>query len=510
MIQIDEKINMVSAFKNKNILVVGLARSGTGAANLLSKLEARVSITDRKPRSSLEHQINKLLPDVNVIDDGNPDEMIGPSDMIVISPGVPLDIPLLVKARMRGIPVIGELELAYLVIAGEALRVRGEEHETEPAAPDVIGITGTNGKSTTTTLIDLMLKDSGYSTLLGGNIGNALTEELLNAMSGQRSTPGKMPLTERCQINADYIVAEISSFQLESIREFRPRIGAVLNITPDHLDRYDSMKDYINAKARIFENQTSEDFLILNADDPLVRKMIDEKLIIRNKKMPKLLYFSREKEVDGIYCRDGMIYCNLRNKGVLPYTPARCELIGVDDIRIKGVHNLENAMAASLAALLSGCSNEAVKHTLRNFSGLEHRLEFVGEVMGVRFINDSKGTNVGAVAKSLEDFDNILLIMGGLDKGNDYSVLQDLIKRKVKLLILIGEAKEIIAKDVGAMTETHKVSNLREAVTLSLSKASPGDVVMLSPGCASFDMFLDFEDRGRKFKQAVRDIAHEY
>ena len=405
-------------FKDKDILVVGLARSGVGAANLLSSLGARVTVTDRKPPSSLKDQMRKLPPSVKVITDCNEEEIFDASDLIVVSPGIPPDIPPIVRAKAKGIPVIGELELAYQAVTGET-------RNSQPATPAFIGVTGTNGKSTTTTLIDLMLNESGFKTLLGGNIGIALTEELLKAVSGQRSAVSKVRVTEGCRLNADYITAEISSFQLEAIEEFRPKIAAILNITPDHLDRYESMDDYISAKARIFENQTSGDYLVLNADDPVIMKMANEKLKTRNKKLPCIAYFSRRKEVEGVYFQNGKIYCNFHNPGL---QTLNSELIGVDEIRIRGVHNLENAMAASLAAVISGCSYEAVKKALRDFPGLEHRLEFAGEVNGVRFINDSKGTNAGAVAKSLEGFENVFLIMGGMDKGSDFSVLRNAIR----------------------------------------------------------------------------------
>jgi UDP-N-acetylmuramoylalanine--D-glutamate ligase len=509
MIQVEEQKK--NKFKGKNILVVGLARSGIGAANLLARLGARASITDRKVLSSLEDQMKKLLPAVRVIEDNKAAEIIDSLDLIVISPGVPLYIPLLVKANIKGIPIIGELELAYQVVKSAVSSQQSGRGGALPRpfqpTPAFIGITGTNGKSTVTTLVDLMLKDAGYQTLLGGNIGNALTEEIIKAVSGQQSAVSKRTADEQYQLNADFIVTEISSFQLETIEEFRPNIAAILNITPDHLDRYDSMRDYIDAKARIFENQTSEDYLILNADDPEIKKVESEKLKVKSEK-PKIIYFSRMNEVEGVYSKDGTVYYNFRNpercKGASPYAPANAELISVDEIQIKGVHNLENAMAASLMALASGCRPDAVRNVLKSFPGLEHRLEFVDEINGVGFINDSKGTNVGAVAKSLAGVENVVLIMGGLDKGGDFSILGDLIRDKVKLLILIGEAAEVIAGALGSITETHKVSGLGEAVALSMSKASSGDTVMLSPGCASFDMFKDFEDRGRKFKEAVK------
>lgn len=489
----------ISTFKDKNILVVGLARSGTGAANLLSEAGAHVSITDRKPLSSLKEQIDKLSAAIHVIADDESEAVLDTTDLLVISPGVPLDSPLLAAARLKGIPVIGELELAYQVIKSEGRSEKADavaihESSSQIRKPEFIGITGTNGKSTTTTLVDLMLKDAGYQTLLGGNIGNALTEEILKIVSSQESAVSRGETPPRPY---DYIVAEISSFQLETIKEFRPAVATILNITPDHLDRYDGMRDYIDAKARIFENQTSEDYLILNADDTELLKVRSEKLEIRSER-PKVLYFSRQREVDGVYFKGGIIYLNF------PLFTFHFPLISLNEIKIKGVHNLENAMAASLIALISGCTPESIRRVLSSFTGLEHRLEFVAEAKSVTFINDSKGTNVGAVAKSLEDFENVILIMGGLDKGNDYSELKDLIKRKVKLLILIGAAKDVIAEALGLLTETHKAADLDEAVALSISKASAGDVVMLSPACASFDMFKDFEDRGRKFKEAVR------
>ncbi|MBI5098098.1 MAG: UDP-N-acetylmuramoyl-L-alanine--D-glutamate ligase [Nitrospirae bacterium] len=499
-----DKINI---FKDKNIVVVGLARSGTGAANLLSGLGAEVTITDSKSRNSLEANIKKLLPSVKVITDGNPSEVLNTADLIVISPGVPLTIPPLERARLKGIPVIGELELAYQVIKSEvrSQKSEGAIHESplQITKPSFIGITGTNGKSTTTTLVDLMLKEERFNTLLGGNIGIALTEEILKAVSSQQSGRGERPFAPT---SIDYIVTEISSFQLETIREFRPKIAALLNITPDHLDRYKNMQEYVDAKVRIFENQTSGDFLILNADDPLLMKVRSEKLEVRSEK-PDIFYFSRMSEVEGIYLKDGIIYCNLPESivGAIHESPLR---INANEIRIQGVHNIENAMAASLVALIAGCSFDTVRNVLKKFPGLEHRLEFVSEIRGVKFINDSKGTNVGAVAKSLEGFNKVILIMGGLDKGSDFSVLRDLVKQQVKYLILIGKAKDKIAKALEGITETLIAENINSAVELSLSKASAGDVVLLSPGCASFDMFQDFEDRGRKFKEAVRLIQN--
>jgi len=266
------------------------------------------------------------------------------------------------------------------------------------------------------------------------------------------------------------------------------------------------MEEYINAKARIFENQKAGDSLILNADDPLLLQMRNEKFEGRREK-PDVLYFSRTKEVEGIYLKDGVIYCN---SSYLPLPASHFPLISQSEIKIQGVHNVENAMAASLVALIAGCPLDTVRNVLSRFPGLEHRLEFVSEIRGVKFINDSKGTNVGAVAKSLEGFDNVILIMGGLDKGSDFSGLKNLVRQKVKTLVLIGKAKEKIAKALGGETEALIADSMSIAVELSFSKASSGDIVLLSPGCASFDMFQDFEDRGRKFKEAVFQLKMNY
>ena len=508
MIQVKEKIE---TFKGKNILVVGLARSGVGAANLLSELGAHVSVTDRKAGSVLRENMEKLLPGIRVVAGDNPEELFDAADMIVISPGVPLSIGPLQHAKAGGVPIIGELELAYRTVAGSNLRITGdirgekaEAHNMESSTPHFIGVTGTNGKSTVTTLVDLMLKESGFETLLGGNIGNALTEEVLKAICGQEPVTGEMMTADRRTLNADFIVAEISSFQLETIMEFRPKVAAILNISPDHLDRYESMDDYMNAKARIFENQTPDDYLVLNGDDPSVMDMAHNKLHTKEGGIPRLVYFSMKREVEGIYYKDGALYCNIPYPGP---AASNSPFISSEEIRIKGMHNLENAMAAALIAVVSGCPLKAAADVLRNFAGLEHRLEPVAGINGVMFINDSKGTNAGAVLKSLESFRSIVLIMGGLDKESDFSILRESVKKNVKHLILIGSAKEKIAALLGDAAETHMVNSLQEAVGLSAAVASAGDTVLLSPGCASFDMFKDFEDRGRKFKEAVRELS---
>jgi UDP-N-acetylmuramoylalanine--D-glutamate ligase len=496
--------------RGKRVTVIGLARSGVGAANLLSELGASVTVTDIRDERVLAEQIKMLAPSVKLAVGGHPDAVFSSADILVISPGVPLGIGPVIRAKAAGVPVMGELELAYRIMSEEP-GVRSQESEvktdSQHRSVSFLAITGSNGKSTTTTLLDLMMRKAGFRTTLGGNIGNALTEEILRmsseqlAMSNEEKTESLSPVVHRS--SPDFVVAEVSSFQLEAIEKFRPRIAAILNITPDHMDRYHSLSEYAEAKARIFENQTGEDFLVLNADDPRTLEIEKEKL--KRENGPAVVYFSRMKKVKGLYSYGKEVFCDLSHlKAVDPGRP----LIGTEKIAIKGVHNLENAMAAAAMALLAGCPAGAVIESLKEFQGLEHRLEFVRELDGVRYINDSKGTNVGAVVKSIESFrEPLILIAGGRDKAGDFSELRDLVSRKVKSLVLIGEAAKKIHDALGDITETVTAGNLRDAVAVSRSMAQRGDVVLLSPACASFDMFRDFEDRGRQFKKIVMELA---
>jgi len=471
----------LNTFKGKKVLVVGLKRSGLGAANLLHSLGAKVTVSDRDSGEALSGYIERLADPIEVITGKHPDNLFYESDMIVVSPGVPLDMPQILSAMIKGVPVIGELELAYQVVR-QGVGSKGQ-------AVDFVAVTGTNGKSTTVTLVDLMLRRAGVKGLLAGNIGRALTEEISN-LGSQIS-------------DFRFIVVEVSSFQLESVSTFRPYISAILNITPDHLDRYGDMDEYINAKARIFENQQEDGYLIVNADDVVIERIIDERLRPRSRG-PRVLYFSLKKEVEGMHLRDGVIYASLPS-----FLPPPFHLISTEDIRMKGVHNLENAMASSLIALLCGVPVDVIRGVLRDFRGLEHRLEYVAEIGGVKFINDSKGTNTGAVRRSLEGLDRVILIMGGMDKGEDFSVLRDVVGERVKALVLLGQARERIKRAIGKAVDTFTVDDIDEAVALSFSLASPGDTVLLSPGCASFDMFRDFEERGRRFKEAVKGLTHD-
>ncbi len=486
--------------KGRKITVVGLARSGVGAANLLAVLGADVTVTDRKPEAELSDYAGRLLPGVKRALGGHPEEIFLSADMLVVSPGVPLEMKQIAAARAAGVLIVGELELAFQILESAKLMSDGKSG----GKMAFLAVTGSNGKSTTTTLLDFMLKKGGFSTILAGNIGNALTEELVKRqkLNVKSENSGKsVPFTG--DLLTHYIVLEVSSFQLDAIATFRPHIAAVLNITPDHLDRYHSIEKYGRSKARVFENQGSGDFLVLNADDPETMK-VERELLQRRKEKPEVLYFSRKKEVKGVFWRDGSVFCDIPHLSMRPDRP----FLASGEIMIKGVHNLENAMAASAMALLAGCPAGPVRESLREFAGLEHRLEFVRELDGVRYINDSKGTNVGAVLKSVESFeDPVILIAGGRDKAGDFSELRQLIARKVKTLVLIGEAAQKIRDAVGDATDTVTAADLREAVGISRARAGKGDVVLLSPACASFDMFRDFEDRGRQFKKIVMELG---
>ncbi|MBI5190099.1 MAG: UDP-N-acetylmuramoyl-L-alanine--D-glutamate ligase [Nitrospirae bacterium] len=446
-------------FRGKKITVVGLAKSGVGAANLLHSLGAAVTVTDSKPESELAAQAARLSPGVMKALGSHPDVLFTGADLIVISPGVPLTAPPLVKAAAAGVEITGELELSYLL-----------------SGSPFIAITGTNGKSTTTTLVGLMLEAAGMKAYVGGNLGNALTDEP-ERLKGQ-----------------DFIVAEVSSFQLETIKTFRPRVSALLNVTQDHMDRYPGMAEYADAKARVFMNQSGDDVHVANFDDAPT-------MALAAKAACRVARFSRKSALSfGVFVRDGNMVSTMGSGETV--------VLPISDIRIKGAHNVENALAAAAITLAAGAPADAVAKVLREFPGLEHRMEFVRELDGVTWYNDSKGTNVGAVEKSLEGFDQpIILIAGGLDKHSDFSPLVPLLRERVKKLILIGKAADDMYAALSGATDTVKLGyDMDEAVRLARASASPGDVVMLSPACASFDMFRNFEDRGRQFKEMVNRL----
>jgi UDP-N-acetylmuramoylalanine--D-glutamate ligase len=481
------------SFYETKITVVGLARSGVGAANLLAFLGAKVTVTDMRNHQQLDEFIKALNPAVSVVLGVHPAELFISSDLIVVSPGVPMDILPLKAALEHGIRIIGELELAY-----EVLRSSVKE-----SCPGVLAVTGTNGKSTTTALLNEMLRCGNVSTLMGGNIGNSIAAEILNLLQNPLSAQG-----------LQYIVAELSSFQLDTIDTFRPKGATILNVTADHLDRYHEMDAYINSKCRITLNQRPSDFVVLNADDPLTPDVLKKINAGRDlNQMPSVFYFSRKKKVEGIYLDNGLVRFKLSADSLSRLDEGLASsdnsfVLDPESFIIRGVHNIENAMAAALMAYLSGCSIAGIKKALAAFPGLEHRLEFVRELGGVTYINDSKGTNVGAVLKSLEGFkEPLILIAGGKDKDSDFTLLRPLLHEKVRKVILVGAAAEKIGKAISDVVDCEMAGyDFGLAIAKARADAMPGDVVLLSPACASFDMFTDFEDRGRQFKRLVMEL----
>ncbi len=443
--------------KNKNILVVGLAKTGVACARFLASKGARVTVTDMRSESALKSQLAELEGYGIKLELGRHDETTFlASDLIVVSPGVPMDLPQLVAAKLAGREIISEIELAARFI-------------DVPLA----AITGTNGKTTTTTILGAIFKHNGYHTFVGGNIGDPLIE-----------------VAESHQI-VDQVVAEISSFQLEWITSFRPTVAALLNLSEDHLDRYPNYQAYINAKLRIFENQTEEDFAVVNRDDPLVWQHVQGL-------KASLFPFSRKIELEeGIFCSDGVI--TYRHNGHEECFPTAA-------IRLQGVHNLENIMAATACALLLGCRPDETFETILCFEALHHRMEFVRDVNGVRYYEDSKATNVGSVEKALESFTDITLIAGGKDKGGSYAPLAPLVKERVRHLILIGEAAGRMAEELGELTDTRLAESLEDAVRLSAGLTAAGGTVLMSPACSSFDMFKDYEERAERFIAAVKAL----
>ena len=448
-------------FSGKRILVVGLGKTGLALTEYLKRQGCRVLVSDSRSREELEPlrpSAPEAIPPWFIEGGGHTVDFFLQADLILVSPGIPLELLPLKAAGEKGIPIWGELELFSRV-----------------CRTPIIAVTGTNGKTTTTALINEMLLEAGFSTFLGGNIGRPLVEYLLN---GQ---------------DKDLVVAEISSFQLDTTRHFCPRVGLLLNITEDHLDRYPDFQGYIHSKAGLFRNQGEQDAAVLNWDDPLVRG-VGEAL-----KGP-VYYFSRTEPLSrGAYLDQDRLRLNLTGPP---------ESYDLQAFPLPGVHNRENALAAVLGARLLGAAPEAVQRALERFQGFRHRLEWVAEVRGIQFFDDSKGTNVGAVVKALEGFSRpVILIAGGRDKGGDYGPLKGLVREKVKALILIGEAREKMREQLGDLTPTELADSLETAVFRSFRQGEPGDVVLLSPGCSSFDMFRDYAQRGEVFQQAVKALA---
>lgn len=449
-------------FANKCFLILGAGISGRSVASVLSTQGAQVILNDAKKIDENRPEFQLLAATgIRLITGIQDESLLSAVDYIVVSPGISINIPLLDSARSKGIMVMSEVEVAYRL-----------------CKVPIIAITGTNGKTTTTTLTGEMVKASGRDTVVGGNIGMALSHEV--------------------QVVSDtgIVVAEISSFQLEGTIDFRPKIAAVLNLTPDHIDRHGSFAGYQEAKERIFANQATSDYLILNYDDEAVRSMAE-------RANAQVLFFSMETEQqNGAFVKDGMIRIHWQDTSY--------SVCAVEDLKLLGKHNVENALAACCAALLVGVSPETMAKTLTSFTGVEHRIEPVKIIAGVTYYNDSKATNPESSVKALEAFPgNIILIAGGRDKLTDLSEFMMLIKSKVDHLILLGEAKQrfyLVAQEYG-MTAIHCVSSMAEAVKLAHKLAHPPQVVVLSPACASYDMFANYEERGRVFKKLVNRLG---
>jgi UDP-N-acetylmuramoylalanine--D-glutamate ligase len=448
----------------KRVLVVGLGKSGVASALFMKARGARVTVSDTKSGDELRNEIPVLLDHgITVETGGHGDRTFRGQDLIVVSPGVPVDAPPLVQARTLGESVIGEIELAAQFLPGP-----------------IVAITGSNGKTTTTTLTGEIMTAGGFQALVGGNIG----------------TPA-ISLADRAKPDT-VIVLEISSFQLETVQTFRPKVAVVLNVTPDHLDRHRTFEIYTDAKARIFENQQQDDFAVLNADDPTC-------VALAGRTRAQVFWFSRQKEVQqGAWVEDGKIV--FRDK------TGQRELLQVSDIPLKGAHNLENVLAAACAGILMGCAPEKIRQAVHEFKAVEHRLEFVATIGDVDYYNDSKATNVDATIKALESFPaNILLILGGKDKGSDYTVLNDLLRQRVKRVYTIGAAAakiegQIVSAKNGGPEVVH-AETLENAIRKAHASAKPGDVVLLAPACASFDQFKSYEHRGKVFKEIVHSLT---
>jgi UDP-N-acetylmuramoylalanine--D-glutamate ligase len=444
----------------KKVLIVGAARSGIAAARFLLERGAVVALTDQKPLEKWTPEALALKESgVGLLPGEPPSWLLDQLDLVVVSPGVPANIIPIRYAERAGAEVIGEVELAFRSLKGR-----------------IVGITGSNGKTTTTSLIGELLRDAGLTVQVGGNIGKPL-----------------ISMTETSREDG-WTVAELSSFQLETISTFHPAIAIVLNVTPNHMDRYETFNDYAAAKHRIFMNQTAADVAVLNADDPTVSSWASG---LR----AKVMSFSVRREVEnGVFLRGReLIFRGDAGERVL---------LNVDEMKLRGLHNVENVAAAFAAGIAAGATVASMNATAKRFDPVEHRLEFVAEIDGVKFYNDSKATSVDATLKALEAFAHeagkVILILGGRGKKAPYAPLEPLIRTKVRKLVLIGEDAETIEKELGESAPLERASDMEDAVARSFAAAEKGDVVLLAPACASFDMFESFEHRGRVFKEEVR------
>lgn len=430
-------------------MIVGMARSGIAAARLLHSRGKSVFATDSGD-APLRSELDGL--GIPYETGGHTQSRFLAADEIVVSPGVPLNVPPLEAARRKGVPIVSEIEMAARYLKG-----------------DIVAITGSNGKTTTTTLTGEVLNATGRPVQVGGNIGTAMSALVDSSIT--------------TTIN----VIEVSSFQLDGIRKFRPSVAVLTNITPDHLDRYSGFNAYRASKFRIFENQLATDFAVLNRDDAQVYPHSDVAIKSRQR-----LFSQRRKVEEGAYREGETLY--LDGKAVMP----------VADVGLRGAHNIDNVLATMTVAGCYGVSSESLSETIRKFHGVEHRIEYVATVNGIRFFNDSKATNVDSSIKAVESFDgNIIIILGGRDKGSPYAPLVDAMASRVKHVLLIGDTGNRIAEAIGGRLPVSRAASMPDAVKQGVTVGVPGDVVLLSPACASFDMFDNYEQRGKVFKEAV-------
>lgn len=445
--------------RSRKVLVVGLARTGLAAANFLLEKGAQVTVTDLRVKEKLGHRIQRLKGMVEMVLGQHRDVDFTSTELIIVSPGVPTGIAPLERAREHGIPIWSEIELAHRFLKGT-----------------LIGVTGTNGKTTTVNIIGALLKESKRPCVVAGNIG--------------------IPLLEKVGMGSEDTVwvVELSSFQLETTWTLDCQVAVVLNVTPDHLDRHQNFEDYWTAKTRILLNQKKSDFAVFNREDNNSSRMAETAVA------HPVFFSSRRDQTQGVFLRDGTIWMRLEGKVHA--------LMKRDEICLKGEHNLENVMAASAAGFLVGVQPNEIGRACRRFPGVEHRLEWILNLEGISFYNDSKATNVESASRAIEALDQpLVLIMGGKDKGADFGVLRSLIKKKVRHLVLLGEAKERLITGLRAVAPVSEVDSLEEGVEKAFVQAIPGDAVLLSPACASFDMFKDYEERGMVFKALVTQLA---
>lgn len=445
--------------RNKRVAVIGIGITGLATARFLAGQGAGIALTDEKPLDAWKERLAELqkhCPDLTGLPYGT--EVLAAADLVVPSPGVYPSNPILLEALRRNIPIVSELELASRFLK-----------------TPLVAITGTNGKTTVTTLIGEILRAAGQKVFVGGNIGAPLIGYVDSSQE------------------ADWAVIEVSSFQLQWVRDFRPAVAILLNITSDHLDYHGSFAAYRQTKEAIFSRQTASDLAILNADETSTESLSGRL------RAPVECFSSSAAVACGMFLAGGKLVRRSRS--------GRREEYPLEMIRIPGRHNIENVMAAVLAARACGCPPSDIIRAVAGFRGIAHRIEYVGEVQGVRFYDDSKGTNVGAVMRALESFTPpLILLLGGRDKEGDFETLSPLIREKVRELILFGEAGEKINRLLGGIVHTQRKTTLKEAVAAAWKLASRGDVVLLSPGCASFDEFTDYKERGRVFQELVRSF----